>query len=586
MTAATSLTNPNNPASFERLIEAIDWSNEQLVFPRNKRVEAVQMLVGSHHTENGYNRPIPVNFLKLAKDIYVRALAPAVPRGMITTFNEQKKAVAASFELALNDIPEEIDFGSTMRRLVSEALFSIGILRVGLETTDEIMGINYGSIFAEVITIDDYFCDMVATTWGQIQYEGCNYWVDHEMLMDSKLIEGKNRRGALPPDEWDMTGEQGEYRVENVAIDESIKTFRDRIWVRDVWLPRERLLLTYGIKSKKLLRTVEWDGPPNGPFHRLGFSDVPGLLFPLPPVQAWRDLHELGNTVFRKLGIQADGQKTVLGFNGGDDDSVVAFRGARDGDGINYHGQKPEILQAGGVQPATLAFYMQVRDLNSYFAGNLDSLGGLAPLTQTVGQDKLLGEAASAQLRDMSDSVVKFTQGVFKAFAFYEWNDPIKVRNIEKPVAGMDMTIPTTFGPEDREGLFEDFVTKINVYSLQDQSPEIKLQKLGAIMQQYILPLMPQIAAAGGTLDVQKILSKVAKLSDMPEVDEIILWTNPEPRPDQMGGGGGGQSQGPREYVHTSRPGATPAGVRNNAMQQLQGGNLQESQAAQQPRPA
>ncbi len=579
MTAATSMTDPYNPATFERLVEAIDWSNRQLEFQRSKRVEAVQLLVGMHHTKNGHSKPIPVNVLKMEHDIYVRSLAPAVPRGMIHTFNEQKKATAATFELALNEIPKEIEFGSTMRKLVSEALFSIGVLRVGLETVDQIMGINYGSIFTEVITLDDYVCDMVATTWGMIEYEGCSYWVDYESLMDSGYVDKKERDG-LSPDQWDLTGEQGEYRVENLAVDESIKTYRDRVWVRDVWLPRERLLLTYGIKSKKLMKVVEWKGPKNGPFHKMGFSDVPGLLFPLPPIQAWRDLHELGNSVFRKLGIQADGQKSVLGFQGGNDDSVAEFKKARDGDGIVYTGGKPEELKAGGVLGDTLAFYMQVKELSSYFAGNMDTLGGLAPMTQTVGQDKLLGESASAQMRDMADTVVRFTQGVFESFAWYEWNDPVRVRTLEKKDKSTGVAIPVTFGPEDREGDIEDFITRIDVYSMQDQSPEIKLQKLGMIMQQYIMPLMPAIAAGGGTLDVQRIISQVAKLSDMPEVDELIMWTEPEPRPDQTGGGGS-QSSGPREYVHTSRPGATQAGVRNNLMQQLQGGSLQDFQAAQ-----
>jgi hypothetical protein len=580
MTTATSATDPSNPAVFERLHEAVEWSNLQLEFQRRKRVEAVQLLVGSHHTEQGYPSPIPVNFLKMAKDIYVRALAPAVPRAMISTFDVRKKPTAAKFELALNEIPKEIKFGETMRRLVSEAIFSLGVLRVGLETTDQIMGINYGDIFAEVITIDDYVVDMVSPTWGNIQYEGCSYWVDYEDLMDSKLVDKKARDG-LSPDEWDMTGEHGEYRVENVAVDESVKTYRDRIWVRDVYLPRERLLVTYGIKSKKLFKVVEWKGPPQGPFHKLGFTDVPGLLFPMPPVQAWRDLHELGNAVFRKLGIQADGQKSVLGFNGGNDEGVSAFKRARDGDGIVYQGSPPQELKAGGVRPDTLAFYMQVRDLSSYFAGNLDSLGGLAPLTQTVGQDRLLGESASAQLRDMADSVTRFTQGVFESFAYYEWNDPIKVRNMELKARGTDVKIPVEFGPDDKIGPLDAFNTKIDVYSMQDQSPEIKLQKLGMVMQQYVMPLMPAIQAAGGTLDVQKILSQVAKLSDTPEVDEMIMWTETETRPDQAGGGPG-QPGGPREYVHTSRPGATQAGVRNNLMQQLQGGNLQNSQAAQQ----
>src|SRR5208337_3159153 len=131
--------------------------------------------------------------------------------------------------------------------------------------------------------------------------------------------------------------------------DYSADQYRDRLWLRDVWLPKEQLLLTVGCNTNTLLKVVEWEGPECGPYYKLGYSDVPGNLLPLPPVALWRDLHELSNKLFRKLGNQAEGQKTVLGFTGGDEESVSNFQKASDGDGIRYTGAPPQRLTAGGV---------------------------------------------------------------------------------------------------------------------------------------------------------------------------------------------------------------------------------------------
>ena len=165
------MTNPLKPKQFDRLRDAIKWSNTQLDYPREQRVQSIEQFVGSHHTEGGFDRPVPVNMLKLAVDIFVRMLAPKSPRGMIETRQRDKRALANTFELALNEIPRDIGYDLTQRRLITEALFSLGILRIGLETVDRVMGENYGKPFADLITIDDYFCDMTARHFDELRYE-------------------------------------------------------------------------------------------------------------------------------------------------------------------------------------------------------------------------------------------------------------------------------------------------------------------------------------------------------------------------------------------------------------------------------
>lgn len=563
---------------FERLQKAIEWSEQCLEFHRRKRIEAITLFVGSHYAEHGAQVKIPVNNLKMAVDIYVRSLAPHAPRALATTIRDDVRATAVNFELAINEVPDEIGLDATLRKWVTEALFSFGILKCGLHSIGEAMGHEYGKTFVDVITLDDYFIDMAAKSMDQIQYEGNSYWMKIEDLQEKNWTHKENFQ-KVKADEYTIINEQGGERAESVTVNETAETYADQKWLRDVYLHDEGLLITYSVKDKKLYNVVEWDGPKNGPYYKLGFADVPGGLLPLAPVSVWRDLHELGNALFRKLGNQADSEKSVLGFSGGDEDEVSAFKNSSDGGGIMYTGAEPKTLTAGGVNQKTLAFYLQTRDLFSYFAGNLDSLGGLAIQSETATQDKLLSAAASAQLKDMSVRTVDSLTELFHALAYYEWNDPIKSRTLQKQIPNTEIVIPVQWNGESRRGNFSDYTINIDIYSLQDDSPSTKLQKVSLIMREYVAPYLQLIQQAGGTIDIQRLLQIVARYSDTPEINEIVIFMDqpmPPSPPGQSPMSAG--SAGPAERV--GKPGMTREGA-SNAIQQALLSRAESEQSGQ-----
>jgi hypothetical protein len=553
---------------FSKLKKSIEWSAKQLEHPRKTRIKAIKEYVGFHYASAGARKKMPVNFLALAVSIYVRQLAASCPRALFTTKRHDLKHIAHNFEIAINQIPDEIDLTNTLRRLVTEAMFSMGIAKVGLYTVGEALGHKYGEPFVDVVTMDDYFCDMSAKRLDLIDYEGNDYWLDFDEAKDSDWLDKKDK-DDIKPDDYTVIGQQGEKRAEGIVNSSSADQYRDKLWLRDVWLPKEGLLLTYQVKSGLLLKTVEWEGPEEGPYYKLGFSDVPGNLLPLPPASLWRDLNELANSLFRKIGNQADAQKTVLGFPGGNEESVEDFKRAQDGDGIRYTGADPRELKAGGVDPRTLAFFMQTRDLYSYFAGNLDTLGGLSPQAQTLGQEKILSSASNSQLRDMADKTIAVIEDIFKTLAYYEWHDPIKRRMLEKPIPGTDMSITVEMNRKKKKEDFNLFDLNIDVYSLQDNSPAARLQKLGAIWQQYILPSAPMIQQAGGTIDVQKLLEKVSQYADLPEIGEIVQFAEPSGVPGvHPPATRVGAPPSPPPPQGGPQPGMTPQGS-SAAMQQL-----------------
>ena len=564
---------------FDNLLKSIDWSMTQLTKPKEERIQSIRQFTGNHYGAGTTDLNTPVNFLKLATDIFLRVLSPRNPRCMITTKYSELKPTAATFQMAVNEIPKRINLAKTLKRMVMEALFSVGFIKVGLHTTGTALGYEYGEPFIDIVTLDDIVLDMSAKRMDLIQYIGNTYWLPFEKFMDTADLTKKARQ-KLHADESELFGDHGAMRAESIGSDGNATEYEKRIKLRDVFIPHEDVMMTYAVTDREKLQDFDWEGPDRGPYHVLGFTEVPGNLMPLAPIPTWRDLHELGNVLYRKLGNQADDQKTVLGFSGADETDITSFKNASDGDGIPYHGAEPKTLTAGGVSQTTLAFWLSLKDVFAYFAGNIDSIGGLSAQTQTVGQDKLLSEAANAQVQDMAEATKDITERVFESLAWYEWNDPIGDKIIQKKIPGTEMTIPVPWNVEAKMGEFDLFDMKIDVHSMQDNSPQTKLQKLDLIMQRYIGPFLPMIQAEGGRLDMVDLMRIIAKYTDFEELAEIIKW-NDQP-PNKMAGlpAGGSKGNTTTENIRRSIPSSSPQGNSQVLQQILSGGNPQQAQQA------
>jgi hypothetical protein len=196
-------------------------------------------------------------------------------------------------------------------------------------------------------------------------------------------------------------------------------------------------------------------------------------------------------------------------------------------------------------------------------------------MTDTVGQDKLLSEAASSRLKNMGERTVDFTKGIFKSIAWYEWTDPIRRRTIEKPVKGTDVTVRGVWSKETRQGDFLDYNFDIDVFSMQDDSPSTKLQKIGTALERFVFPIMPMLEAQGGRIDLQELVDLIGRLGNVPELSDIVTFQSPEvsgqqpqgdPRPAAM------PANTTRTYERVNRPGGSRSGKDTAMMQLLMGG--------------
>lgn len=590
---------PDSKQDIQRLIDAMDTARRKLEPYRTNRLELIRQFVGKHYSDNAARDRVPVNLIELAVNIYLQHLVAQSPQVLIDTFYEELKPQAMMFQVALNHLSNEIEMRNTLRDWVTDALFSVGILKVGIcggYSEVEIDGFTHdiGQPYADVISLDDWVHDMSAKRWDQIGFAGNRFRVPLAEAMGNESYDSKVR-GQLQATHKNETDDYGSERVEEISRggDSEFEEFEDMVELWEVWLPRENLVITlpHGTNTQAPLKVSEWNGPEKGPYHILGFERVPDQIMPLPPVSLWEDLHDLANRLWRKLGRQAERQKTILGVQGGADTDGQRIVNANDGDAIRIDSpDKAREYRFGGIDQHNLAFLVHAKDMMSYLAGNLDAIGGLGSQADTLGQEELLTSSASKRMESMQADVIYSTKRVYEDLALYLYTDPLIEMPLVKRIPGVPVDIPFVWRPEDREGDYLDYNFTIEPHSMAPQTPAKRLNTLTQIFSQYIAPFAPLMMEQGIQINFTGLLRHLAKLAHMPELDDILQFSTPSPleRPGPIGEGREASpmpTQTTRRYERVNRPGSTRQGKDEVLMQTLLGGNPQQSQQAAFTRP-
>lgn len=523
--------------------ECVEDSRRKLEFTYKEHVDSVEKFVGEHYAENGVRKATPTNLLELAITIYERLLAARTPKCVVSTESPELKPFAANFELALNQLPNEIKLGDTIRQAVKSAMFTMGVVKIGIAGTDPRP--NKGDEpFVSLVNIDDYFVDMSARSWDEIQYEGNEYWMDVDTIQKVYGV-------TLAADSYAGDSSTGVKQTNAITTGEARMSLHDRVRLRDVYLVKENEMVTYAVESQTEIRRIPWDGPEGTPYVKLGFSDVPGNLLPLSPAETWKDLHDLANQIYRKLSKQAVAKKTIAGVIGGQDEEISRIKSAADGSAVRTGGAKIEKIDLGGIDNGNLAFFLQNRDLFSLLAGNLDALGGLSPQSDTATQDKLITEAASMRVKAMADRTIEFAREIFKRLGWYTWTDPVRVRKMRKYASReFNVGVDVKWTPETRDGDFLDYNFDIAVFSMQDDSPATRIQKLQNAFNSFFIPMRDQLQAQGAYIDMRSLAEYIARNTNMPELVDFIKFMDAQP----MGAGNPSVGLPQPSYVSTKSP--------------------------------
>lgn len=585
--------NPNNERDYRKLREARDESFKRLEAHRSHALAAKRQFVGKHYGPSDISSTdrVPTNFLELAVSIFLRQIASSAPSVFWATDRPLLRPTAASAELAHNNLLKEINYVRAQRLWISESLFSLGVMKVGITSKGlgEAGGFLHdaGQIFADPVFADDEVHDVFARRWEQVQFAGDRYQMPLPAVVDAYKLGGEDELRLQSFSEPVGTIMQsGDTRSDALSLGTSSSTHDTlvpMVDVWDLWLPYENLVVVVSDALDQPLNVIEWTGPEEGPYHRIFYEDVPGNLMPLPPVALMRDLHDLANRLFLKLGRQAERQKSNIGYRGGAEGESERVRTSIDGEHILMN--DPDALRAyksGGIDQTTFMFWLQIKDIFSYMMGNLDSIGGLGPQADTLGQEQLLASSASRRLDDMRDAIFISSGSVQQSIANYIWHDPTFDRTFSRRIGGSGadgLDVELRFASDLKEGDLIQYNIDILPNSMNQLTPSERLRVITQVITQFVLPMASLLAEQGVRIDIRELFSIIARYTGVSELRNIIQIGKPPPITG-VGSARPGAQGGTKETVRRNIPGASRSGKDAVLSQALVGQQPQPSEAA------
>jgi hypothetical protein len=294
----------------------------------------------------------------------------------------------------------------------------------------------------------------------------------------------------------------------------------------------------------------------------------------------WMDLDDIINKSFSKAARRTLNSK-VIGLARSPDDAK-AITEAPDMATIFVNDQNAILEQNYGAESGNqplLGLANMSKMLLVYLGGNWDALGGLAPMSGTLGQDQLLSQGASGRMKDMQQKMHEFEEGVVADFAYWVWEDPLAEEKFTKKLEGTKFSMPETWTPESRKGEFFHYNFKVNLHAKVDRTPDEQAQGLTQILTQILLPALP-FMQQGSPVDWEVFFKMIARYSNYPELNQIINWPGGDSIPQESPEAPAKPSNTTRTYERVSRPGASRAGNDQTMTNLLFGGKPQQAEQA------
>lgn len=577
-----------------RFIRAFEWSRMKLSPFQRQTAEINRLLAGSRYGSGATPRSNPIPFLQMVHSVYVRSLVASSPRAMVSTKVRSLKPVAHAMEIAVDHQVREMQLAETLRQVASDALCAIGIIKIGVcydpkEGTQGLLH-DYGEPYCDSVPLDDFVMDMSVKRFDQCGYVGNRFRVPRQALLFDPRYD-PDRINKLAVGQLLSRNEFGDDTAQAISVEGADDAdFEDMIDLWEFWFPRDNTIAvmasSHGRIEEQPLYVKEYTGPELGPYQLLRFNALSSNLMPAAPLLHLADMHVAINGVNRKLLAQALRQKNITIVNGAQEEDILRYNDTPDGHAVK--GDFGPIAEAkmGGIDQMNAQFALQMKGDAHQYAGNLDSLAGLGPQSETLGQDRMIAASSSKMMQAMQEETIAFTQAVFRTLCWY-WVHGRKSFDVEVPVPDTPLKVPVKITPEDREGTWVDLNFQVDPYSLQGDSPQGRMAMIDETMMKVVIPLAPILAEQNMAPNIQGYLRLKGRYSNTPDMDDLVIFN--EPSQDDRELKSVPRMEAPANKTTTSvrvnRPGATQQGKDLAMMQNYAGKPPQEAQQAAMVRP-
>jgi hypothetical protein len=566
-----------------RLVSAVEASYREL-----DPFRTVTHKLISDYSGSGYGKTrqpeVMVNLTAQTVGAYIMSLAANRPRALFSTRQIQHTYFAKVFEAAANSLFEEIRLEETIRRLVLDAFFGLGVCKVhtaasGLVQVQPDLWMDPGRPFASNVHLDNFVFDLTATKYSEVKFAGDCYRVPFDDLKKMGFDEAVVNQ-LMPTSKYSGGGEE---RVREISRGSQVDSdeLEPHIDLIDIWLPREQTVNTFAVKNIRqmqinragLLASIPWDGPEFGPYHLLGFDEVPENIMPISPALQLEPMNRLINNVYRKESKRAKNLKNVHAFESSSEPDAKRLQSASDEEWVgcnNVEGIKD--VRSGTLDPALSQFKLGVMADYDRMAGNLQAILGLGSQAETLGQENLIHASSNRRIAQMAYRVASATENIMRSLTHLLWLDQQKVIPNRLPVAE-GYSIDATWKPDQREGDFAEYELSISPYSQAYQSPQEKVSKMSQIISQEIVPLVqaiPVAAQAGVVINLEKYVDLIGKWANIPEISQVITFSQPMPAPGD---------EPPAQASPAGKPASTRREYVRRSASTSQGQNIQRQQA-------
>lgn len=572
-------------------------SSKMLQPHRDFRRELIKEFVGHEYNENGASRETMFNVWGMAVEILATSVSGGTPQVDLYTDRDDLMAFAADFSAVLNKELQRMDFGSVTEEWVLEALFGLGVLKIGTEEShylDVLPGMQTRRskrIFADSVDLDSWVHDMEAKDWDEIDFCGDKYRCAYEQVKKNPDYNPKARAVIQPDSEGQVNSIPDGDDDGNLTPDVGLygeTLFKEYVTLWDVYIPRDNVIVTFadGQDNVPPLLVQEWNGPRNysGPYYILPAMKVPGNLMPKTPGHQLKPLHDLINRLWRKLSKQAGNQKTVVLVETGSQDDGRKIADSNDTQVVSVASlagiQEVNFL---GPDQGNIAFAAQAYDTFNRVAGNLEAIGGLGPQSSTVGQDAIISETASRRVAKLQQRVLAAVAQACTDIGWYLWQSE-QTLTARRQMPGVEgKQYPVKIEPHDRRGDFTDYDVRISPHTLKYVAPGDRSNTLLTLLTQIIMPALPFIQQSGTTIDWGRLIQLLAKQQDLPELLNVIKTQAPNPYQQGSGDSPGKAPVTKRTYERVSRPAASREGNTQTLMQMAAGAQSSQVSALSRP---
>lgn len=524
------------PDFINSLHEQIAMAEKELETFREQNKARQALYAGHGYGTNDQEVDTPLNVYNLALRVYQRRLISGDPRVNIRPRSPKARAEAYELSLACEQLFREINLKDTLKEVVHQGLESVGIIKVAV--TPRGMHESQGFLhdaeqpFADPVLLENFAYDTNAKRWEEIDWCGDRYRIPLDDLLTNPMwdqeVVATMDKSETRQDE-DLRQSPGEESVQRMGVEDSVfrNDLRQYVTVWDIWLPRERLLITVPDGKGMPLRVVAWEGPENGPYHLLCFDRIPGNIMPVSPGSHLESLAKLLNRAIRKLGNQLDRQKTnptitPAAANAGDDKTI---QDCEDGDVLQLMDPKNTgEIRSGGIDQQSYAFTQGLISLYGWIVGNLDALGGLASNAKTASQQEMELAGANSLIDELADRFNGFLSRVMTDLAWYIYSDPQGTRRLVKKIEGTDWEIPVEWGPERRTRSFFLFEFEVDQFSVHNQTPSERLRMIMDLIARAAQMAQAGMlfAQAGIELDMEALWRVITRYAGLSELGELI----------------------------------------------------------------